>query len=107
MPAALHQMEKLQMSCSVGLNNAWLCNSVAEQQQQLNVPLKNTSEMSYTAFITDLNTLGCTLHYNRCTIRPPMKRRNCPFATNVRKTVVSWCDLTHRRFPVLCKYQEQ
>ena len=30
MPAALHQMEKLQMSCSVGLNNAWLCNTVAE-----------------------------------------------------------------------------
>lgn len=30
MPAALHQMEKLQMSCSVGLNNVWLCNSVTE-----------------------------------------------------------------------------
>lgn len=29
-PAALHQMEKLQMSSSVGLNNAWLCNIVTE-----------------------------------------------------------------------------
>lgn len=30
MPTALHQMEKLQMSCSVGLDNAWLCNIVTE-----------------------------------------------------------------------------
>lgn len=27
-PALLHQMEKFQLS--VGLNNAWLCNTVAE-----------------------------------------------------------------------------